>query len=171
MKIGLFYGTDTGNTERVALQIAEAFGAGFVELYDVATAEAGDFAAYSHIILGQPTWYYGELQSHWEDFWPKFQSVDFKGKTIACFGLGDQHDYSEYFLDAMGLMHDVAVANGAKAVGYWSTAGYEFDESKALTPDGKQFVGLGIDEDQQADQTPARIAKWVAQVKQEFGIG
>lgn len=70
----------------------------------------------------------------------------------------------------MGLMHDIAVANGAKAVGYWSTKGYEFDESKAATPDGKQFVGLGLDEDQQAEQTAARIAQWTAQVKQEFGV-
>jgi len=169
MRIGLFYGTDTGNTERVAQQIADALG-GEVTLHDIATAKPADFAPYTHIILGQPTWYYGELQSHWEDFWPQFQAVDFSGKTIACFGLGDQHDYSEYFLDAMGLMHDVAVASGAKAVGYWSTAGYEFDESKALTKDGKQFVGLGIDEDQQAELTSARIDKWVAQVKQEFGL-
>jgi hypothetical protein len=29
---------------------------------------------------------------------------------------------------------------------------------------------LGIDEDQQAELTSARIDKWVAQVKQEFGM-
>ncbi len=168
MAIGLFYGTDTGNTERVAQQIADAFGD--VDLHDVATASADAFAGYRHIILGQPTWYYGELQSHWEDFWPQFESADFTGKTVALFGLGDQHDYSEYFLDAMGMMHEVVLAKGGRVVGYWSTNGYEFDESKALTPDGKQFVGLGIDEDQQAELTAGRIEKWVAQVKAEFGI-
>lgn len=168
MRIGLFYGTDTGNTERVAQQIADAMGN--VDLHDVATAKPEDFAAYTHIILGHPTWYYGELQSHWEDFWPQFQTVDFTGKTIACFGLGDQNDYSEYFLDAMGLMHDIAVDNGAKAVGYWSADSYDFDESKALTPDGSQFVGLGIDEDQQAELTEERITQWVEQIKGEFGL-
>lgn len=169
MAIGLFYGTDTGNTERVAQQIADALG-GDVVLHDIATAKPEDFLPYSHIILGQPTWYYGELQSHWEDFWEQFKKVDFTGKTVACFGLGDQHDYSEYFLDAMGLMHDVAKENGGKMVGYWPITDYEFDESKALTADGKHFVGLGIDEDQQAEMTAARVAKWVAQVKAEFGL-
>jgi flavodoxin I len=168
MAIGLFYGTDTGNTERVAQQIADAFGG--VELHDIATASADAFAGYTHIILGQPTWYYGELQSHWEDFWSQFQEIDFTGKTVALFGLGDQHDYSEYFLDAIGMMNEVVLAKGGKVVGHWSTDGYEFDESKALTPDGKKFVGLGIDEDQQADLTATRIQKWVAQVKGEFGI-
>lgn len=169
MTIGLFYGTDTGNTERLAQQIADAMG-GDVKLHDIATASPADFAAYTHIILGQPTWYYGELQSHWEDFWPQFQEIDFSGKTIACFGLGDQHDYSEYFLDAMGLMHDIAVASGAKAVGYWSTNGYEFDESKAATKDGKQFVGLAIDEDQQAELTAGRVKQWAGEVKTAFGL-
>lgn len=168
MAIGLFYGTDTGNTERVAQQIADLLGD--VELHDIATAKASDFDAYTNIILGQPTWYYGELQSHWEDFWEQFKGVSFAGKTVACFGLGDQHDYSEYFLDAMGLMHDVAKENGGKMIGYTSAAGYEFDESKALTADGKEFVGLGLDEDQQAEQSSARIQKWVAQIKQEFGL-
>jgi flavodoxin I len=169
MAIGLFYGTDTGNTERVAQQIADAFGGG-VDLHDVAVANAGAFAGYSHIILGQPTWYYGELQSHWEDFWEQFQQIDFTGKTVALFGLGDQHDYSEYFLDAIGMMNNVVLEKGGKVVGHWSTDGYEFDESKALTPDGKCFVGLGIDEDQQAELTAGRIQKWVAQVKAEFGV-
>jgi flavodoxin I len=171
VKIGLFYGTDTGNTERVAQLIKEKFsGAAEVVLHDVASAKAGDFDKYGIVILGQPTWYYGELQSHWEEFWPKFKKVNFSGKKVACFGLGDQHDYSEYFLDAMGLMHDIALENGAEPAGYWPTAGFEFDESKAVTEDGEFFVGLGIDEDQQPDQTDARVTEWVAQLKEEFGL-
>lgn len=167
-KIGLFYGTDTGNTERVADLIKTAMGAELVEVHDVATSKAADFAQYDKIILGQPTWYYGELQSSWDDFWEDFKGIDFTGKTVACFGLGDQADYSEYFLDAMGMMHDIAVENGAMPAGYTSTAGFEFDESKAVTEDGEFFVGLGIDEDQQPELTQGRIDAWVAQVKEEF---
>jgi flavodoxin I len=169
-KVGLFYGTDTGNTERIADMIKDKMGADLVEVHDISTASAADFAQYTNIILGQPTWYYGELQSSWDDFWNDFKGIDFTGKTVACFGLGDQADYSEYFLDAMGLMHDVAVENGATPAGYTSTDGYEFDESKAVTEDGEFFVGLGIDEDQQADKTASRIDAWVEQVKEEMSL-
>lgn len=169
-KVGLFYGTDTGNTERVADMIQDNLGAGVCDVHDIATASPADFAKYDKIILGQPTWYYGELQSSWDDFWDDFKGIDFTGKTVACFGLGDQADYSEYFLDAMGLMHDIAVENGATPAGYMSTDGFEFDESKAVTEDEEFFVGLGIDEDQQPELTGVRVDEWCEQIKEEMDI-
>ena len=57
---------------------------------------------------------------------------------------------------------------GGTTVGYWSTDGYEFTESKAIR-DGK-LVGLALDEDNQSDLTEERIKTWVAQLKQEFGV-
>ena len=57
---------------------------------------------------------------------------------------------------------------GGETVGYWSTDGYEFTESKAIR-DGK-LVGLALDEDNQSDLTEERIKTWVAQLKQEFGV-
>jgi flavodoxin I len=169
-KVGLFYGTDTGNTESVADIIKNEIGADIVDVHDISTATAADFEKYDKIILGQPTWYYGELQSSWDDFWEEFKGIDFTGKTVACFGLGDQADYSEYFLDAMGLMHDIALEGGATPAGYMSTDGFEFDESKALTEDGEFFVGLGIDEDQQPEMTEGRINEWVEQIKEEMAL-
>lgn len=169
-KIGLFYGTDTGNTERVADMIKDKIGADLVDVYDVASATASDFAKYDKLILGQPTWYYGERQSSWDDFWDEFKTIDFTGKQVAFFGLGDQADYAEYFIDAVGMMHDVALENGAEPVGYWSTEGYEFDESKAVTEDREFFFGLAIDEDQQPELTAERIDEWVDQIKAEMSI-
>ena len=169
-KIGLFYGTDTGNTERVADMIKNELGADRVDVYDIASAKASDFDAYTKIILGQPTWYYGERQSSWDDFWEDFCAIDFSGKTVACFGLGDQADYAEYFIDAVGMMHDVVLQNDGTPAGYWSTEGYEYDESKAATEDGEFFVGLAIDEDQQAELTEQRVKDWVAQVKEEMEL-
>jgi len=167
-KVGLFYGTDTGNTERVADMIKDRLGD--VEVFDVVSASVDDFSKFDKIILGQPTWYYGELQSSWDDFWNDFKTIDFTGKTVACFGLGDQADYSEYFLDAMGMMHDIAVENGATPAGYWSTEGYEFDESKGVTDDGEFFVGLAIDEDQQPELTAERVDQWCDQIKEEMEL-
>lgn len=169
-QVGLFYGTDTGNTERVADMIKDKIGSDIVEVHDIATASADDFAKYDKIILGQPTWYYGELQSSWDDFWDEFKEVDFTDKTFACFGLGDQADYAEYFLDAMGMMHDIALENGGIPAGYWSTDGYEFDESKAVTEDEEFFVGLAIDEDQQPEMTAERVDQWVDQIKEEMSL-
>ncbi len=39
--------------------------------------------------------------------------------------MGDQLGYGEWFLDALGMLHD-KLATGVKFVGYWPTEGYEF---------------------------------------------
>jgi len=91
-KVGLFYGTDTGNTERVADMIKDKVGADICEVHDIASASADDFAKYDKIILGQPTWYYGELQSSWDDFWEDFKTIDFADKTVVCVLTGSNID-------------------------------------------------------------------------------
>ena len=169
--IGLFYGTDTGNSERVAQEIQQRLtGKAKVDLLDMATVSESQFAPYDYIILGHPTWYYGELQSHWEDFWEQFKTVDFSNKTVACFGLGDQYDYAEYFLDAMGLTHDIAVSNGATPCGYVSTNGFDFEASKAVTEDNLFFVGLALDDDQQPELSESRLDDWIEQIIEEFEL-
>lgn len=169
-EIGLIVGSDEGNTLNVAERIQQRFGKELVDLVDIADATALDFAKYDKLILGIPTWDFGQLQSDWDDFWEDLQELDFSGKTVALFGLGDQFGYGDYFLDAMGLLHEVVVERGAAIVGHWSTEGYEFDASKALVPGENQFVGLGIDQDQQDELTAQRLNEWCAQVHREFGL-
>jgi len=106
-------------------------------------------------MFGIPTWYYGEAQADWDDFFPELEEIDFTNKLVAIFGCGDQEDYAEYFLDAMGTLRDIVEAKGAIVIGNWPTAGYEFEASKALVDD-KHFVGLGIDEDRQPELTAER---------------
>jgi flavodoxin I len=53
-------------------------------------------------------------------------------------------------------------------VGFWPTDGYEHEASLAVK-NGK-FVGLALDEDNQAELTEERIQKWVTQIKAEFGL-
>lgn len=55
---------------------------------------------------------------------------------------------------------------GANLVGEVSTDGYTFESSDAVI-DGK-FVGLALDNDNQEDQTEARIDAWVEQIKAHF---
>ncbi len=169
-KIGLFFGSDEGNTERVAYRIQKRFGADVVDVMDIADVTQLEFADYDRIILGIPTWDFGQIQSDWEEFWDDIAAVDFSGKTVALYGLGDQFGYGDYFLDAMGMLHDVIVQSGPVIIGHWPTEGYEFDASKAEIPGAGMFVGLALDEDQQEHLTAERLTRWCAQIHREFGL-
>ncbi|MEO0443367.1 MAG: flavodoxin, partial [Pseudomonadota bacterium] len=120
---------------------------------------------YQQLILGIPTWDYGELQEDWEDCWDDIDCLDLEDKTIALFGLGDQIGYAEWFLDAMGYLHNKIVLKRAKVIGYWPNKGYSFTGSQALTEDHSHFVGLALDDENQFDQTDERIATWCEQLK------
>lgn len=167
-RIGLIFGSDDGNTEAIAQRIQKRLGESVVDVMDVADITQLNFTEYDQLILGVPTWDFGQIQSDWEDFWDDLAEVDFSGKTVALFGLGDQFGYGDYFLDAMGMMHDVISASDPKRIGYWPTEGYDYDASKAER-DG-QFVGLAIDEDQQEELTAERLDRWCEQIHREFGL-
>lgn len=168
-KIGIFFGSDTGNTENIAQQVQQQLGTDKAELFDIAKSSKEDIEQFDYLFLGIPTWYYGESQCDWDDFYPNLEQVDFSGKTVAIFGCGDQEDYAEYFCDAMGTLRDIIIAQGAKIVGNWSTDGYHFESSKSLVDDN-HFVGLAIDEDRQPELTQERVQTWVSQVVAEMGI-
>ncbi|MEM8642071.1 MAG: flavodoxin FldA [Cyanobacteria bacterium P01_G01_bin.54] len=169
-QIGLFYGTQTGNTESIAETIQSEFGGdSVVALHDMADATTADFDNYSCIIVGCPTWNVGELQADWEGFYEsELGSVDFQGKKVAYFGPGDQVGYAENFQDAMGILEEKISSLGGTTVGEWPTDGYDYEDSKAVR-NGK-FVGLALDEDNQSELTEGRIKTWVAQVKSAFGV-
>ena len=169
-EIGLFFGSDEGNTETVAQKIQTCLGEAHVDIHDISDVTQLDFAPYQFILLGIPTWDFGQIQSDWEEFWPDAETMDFTGKTVALFGLGDQFGYGDFFLDAMGMLHDVVVAAGAKIVGHWSAEGYEFDASKAFDVQSNRFVGLALDEDQQPELSNQRINQWCKQLVVELGL-
>lgn len=173
MKIALFYGSSTCYTEMCAEKIQRYFHEStdntyHVEIFNIADTPVTTMNDYTYIILGIPTWDYGELQEDWEDCWDDIEDIDFKGKTVALFGLGDQIGYPEWFLDAMGYLHNKTLVQGANIVGYWPNEGYTFTGSQALTEDQSQFLGLALDDENQFDQTEERIAKWCDQLKADF---
>ncbi len=171
-KIGLFYGTDTGNTETIAKEIKKKLeaklGDGSIDLLEIYKKKKEDMAQYDLLILGMPTWYDGELQGDWEEFIPEMEQIDFMGKKIAFFGLGDQYGYAAYFCDALGVFAEIVEKNHGTLVGFTSVKGFEHDESKAQR--GDQFVGLCLDVDNQDELTNDRLDTWLPQVLQEFGI-
>ncbi len=162
-KIGLFYDTDTGNTRKVAKLINKLFDDGDIDLKNVTKLEPADFEAYSAFILGTPTLGDGELPETWEAFLPRLDEVDFAGKTVALFGLGDQEEYAHEFVDGLGLLYEKLDSLGASFIGFWPTEGYDYEISAAEVDD--QFCGLVIDQDNQSDQTKERVETWVAEIK------
>lgn len=168
--IGLFYGTDTGNTERAAKRIKELlethYGAGNVELNEIYKKKSEDMAKYNWLVLGMPTWYDGELQGDWESFISEMNQIDFNGKTVAFFGLGDQYGYASYFCDALGVFAEIVEKQNGKLIGFTSVSGFEHDFSKAQR--GDKFVGLCLDVDNQDDLTEPRMQDWVKQLTAEF---
>lgn len=176
-RIGLFFGSNTGNTRKVAKQIKKRFDDDtLADPLNVNRTSAEDFAAYDFLILGTPTLGEGQLPGlsseaeaeSWEEFLPKIEDVDFSGKTIALFGLGDQVAYANEFVDALIHLSDFFSERGARIVGAWPTEGYEFATSQAVV-DGK-FVGLALDLDNQADQTDARVSAWLKQIAPDFSL-
>lgn len=173
-KIGIFFGTDTGRTRLVAKQIAKKLGEAADAPVNIGRTTVDAFLAYDALIVGSPTLGDGELpgestglsQPSWEEFLPQLSEADLSGKTIAIFGLGDQKKYTHEFVDAIGLLHDAFAARGATVVGRWPTAGYEFEDSKAV--DGDEFLGLAIDQHHQALLTEPRIDTWLDQIRPEL---
>lgn len=162
--IGLFYGTDLGTTEDVGRIIISKIREHGLEVtgYDVNRLKTiEELTSYDKLILGTPTWHYGEHQSDWEDMLDRIpKDHDFSHTTVALYGLGDQEGYPDWFLDAMGMIADEFRQRGAKLIGKWPTEGYEFGDSKALI-DKDYFVGLAIDEDCQSKLTNQRIDQWL----------
>lgn len=163
-QVGIFYGSTTGTTRDIAEKIAEKISG--AELYDVASAAKEDLEKYDFLIFGSSTWGIGDLQDDWVMFIDVLGEADLNGKKISVFGIGDQIGFGDSFLDAMGTIHDKALEAGATAVGYWSVEGYDFSGSTAIRDD--KFVGVGIDEANQADMTDQRIDDWVEILKTEM---
>ncbi|GAA6170075.1 flavodoxin [Sessilibacter corallicola] len=176
-KIGVFFGSNTGNTRKIAKLIKRRFDDELMaKPLNVNRTEIDDFSAYEFMILGTPTLGEGELpglssdceNESWEEFLVKIEDVDFSGKTLAIYGLGDQVGYPDEFVDAMGELYEFVTERGAKVVGAWPTEGYEFEHSESVV-DGK-FVGLALDQDNQSNMTDERLDAWLNQIAPDFGL-
>ncbi len=169
--IGLFYGSTTGNTAHVAERLFQLIPPDLIDLHDIADNGLAGLDDYEYLVFGISTWDFGEPQLDWEDLWPALDSLDLHGRRCAIFGLGDQLGYTDWYLDAMGLLHQRLKAAGAHLVGAWPNSDdYDFNASLALNDAGDGFVGLALDEDSQRSETDARLARWVPQVLAEFGL-
>lgn len=172
-KIGLFFGPLKGSVNRVAEKVKAAVGEQNIDMISVNDATATDLEKYNLIIfgistVGKETWDSNYSNTDWSKFFPNISKVDFSGKTVAIFGLGDHITYASHFVNAIGVLAKELKKQGATIVGQVDTAGYEFDESEAIV-DGK-FIGLPIDEDFESELTDQRVANWVKSIQPAFGF-
>lgn len=168
MKIGLFYGSSTCYTEMASEKIRAIIGEELVDIYNIKETPVTTIQDYDFLILGISTWDFGEIQEDWSAVWEQLDGLTLNGKYVALFGLGDQEGYGEWFLDAMGMLHDQLQPTGVHFLGYWPNQGYEFEQSKALTEDKTHFVGLALDEDSQYELSDERIQTWCEQILIEY---
>ncbi len=173
--IGLFYGSSTCYTEIAAEKIRDFFNGNNsleteVTLQNVAEYSPKLMPEFDFLILGIPTWDYGELQEDWEAVWSELNNIDLSKKKVALYGLGDQIGYPEWFQDAMGYLCNKVEERGAEICGYWPTTGYQFERSLALTEDEKHFVGLALDDETEFELSEQRIRDWCQQLILEFGL-
>lgn len=169
--VAVVYGSMFGATERIAEVVADLLGARLghaVPCLDAAWCELEGLQGHDLLLIGACTWNIGQLPHGWESQLDALAALDLRGTTVALFGTGDQLGYPETFLDSLGMLAGAVRSAGARLVGSWPTAGYEFDASLALE-DGA-FVGLALDDDNQPDATLPRVDAWLAQVMDEVGL-
>jgi flavodoxin I len=167
-KIGLFFGSSTGKTARVAELIKTMMGDEVVSR-SVSDAIGEDLEPYDLLILGTSTWGVGDLQEDWAEFFEDLDHTNLKGKRVAIFGLGDQATYPNTFQNGMGIIYQKVTERGAKILGRWPVDGYEFARSTAVVDN--KFVGLALDEDNQEQMTRERVRRWVEFLKKEMSKG
>ena len=114
MKVGLFYGRRTGSTKRVAHAICAEMGSTVAKMDDIANIELDDLLDFDLVILGVPTWDIGALQSDWHDQFGRLCELNFSDVKVAMFGLGDQRIFNNHFVDAMGILYDALIRQGAQ---------------------------------------------------------
>ncbi|MEL6917171.1 MAG: flavodoxin [Bacteroidota bacterium] len=168
--VGLVFGSDTGATEEIVHSITHKCDFWDIDVKDVRKVRKKDpyfFERFNFIILGLSTWYDGDLQSEWEEYYEEFRTIDFTYKIVAIFGLGDQYGYDDYFVDGVGMLAQVVLQNDGQLVGHWPVEGYDFTESKALM-DEETFYGLALDEDNQSGLTNERLDRWIAKLQLEL---
>jgi flavodoxin I len=169
MSTGLYYSTSTGNTETVAEYIASA--AGVEDWKDIGDADEAEVSGHDSIIVGAPTWHTGadseRSGTSWDEWlYNTLPNMDFSGKKVAIFGVGDSSGYGDNYCDAAGELYDCFTEKGAKVFGMTpSSTGFDYTESKSVR--GDNFVGAVFDEDNYGDESESRANAWVEQLKSE----
>ncbi|MFW9596996.1 MAG: flavodoxin domain-containing protein [Paludibacter sp.] len=155
-KVIIAYATNRGNARTVAEKIAELIKGSTV--VNIAETPVTVLSGYDYLILGTSTIGNGDILKPWKEKMDELSAIDFKDKTVALFGLGNQAYHGNTFAEGISHLYD-ALAGKVSIEGFTSIDGFKFAESKSEV-DGK-FVGLILDMDVEAEKADAKIEAWV----------
>ncbi len=157
-KIGIFYGSATGTTEKVARRIAALLSVPDEDIHDVGATAPSAIAPYDILVMGS-----GEMETDWYDFTDALEVLDLKGKKAALFGCGDQ-TMEDTFCSGVGELYDRLRPTGIEFIAPYDTIGYSFEHSKAVPENAVDAVGLLLDEVNLPELTETRLRGWTALV-------
>ena len=157
MKVGIFYGSTTGITERISKKVASLLKADVFNACEIDKIDNYDF-----LIFATSTWGMGLLQNSWVKVIDSLKNKNLSNKKVALIGIGNQIAFNETFVNGMGILYDAVIEAGAEVVGKTSTEGYEYSNSIAVRHG--YFVGLPIDEKNQKEMTEERIKNWIENI-------
>jgi len=171
-KIALLFAPEKGSTEKIARMIEEKIGMEKIEMILVGENTDPDILKpFSRLILGISTvgrdaWDSKYKKVGWDFFIPKLEKTELKGKTVAIFGLGDHILYPDNFVDSMGNLAAQLINSGANLIGQTPVEDYTFSNSEAILD--KKFVGLPIDEENEAEFSENRIDNWLKIISEQM---
>ena len=166
-KIGIFYGSTTGTTAKIARKIGALLTVPANDLQDVAKVAPSRPGEYEVLVFGSSTWGSGEMQTDWLDFINGVEMLDLKGKKIALFGCGDD-TMADTFCNAVGELHRRLGRTQAEFIGQYDAGTYDFSESEAKDAESGKMYGLVLDEVNHPELTAARLHGWTQQVTDEI---
>lgn len=162
-KIGIFYGSATGTTEKVARRIAVLLSVPEEDIHDVSATAPSAVGPYDILVMGSSTWGSGEMETAWYDFTDALEVLDLRGKKAALFGCGDQ-TMEDTFCSAVGELYDRLRPTGIEFIAPYDTIGYSFEHSKAVPENAVDAVGLLLDEVNLPELTETRLRGWTTLV-------
>lgn len=163
-RIGIFYGSATGTTEKIARRIGELLGVDSADIHDVASVAPSKTGDYDLLIFGSSTWGSGSLEDDWFDFIAGLEALDLRGKKGAIFGCGDE-TMEDTFCSAVGEIHDRLKDTGIEFIAPYDTIGYTFTHSKAKPDGALEAYGLLLDEVNHPELTETRLRGWTNLIK------
>jgi len=146
MKVGIFYGSETGNSEMLCEDIETELGAGFdCDIQSLADVDPAAMQTDTFYILVTSTYGNGDLPSTALPFEEALTTgkPDLTGVRFAIFGLGDMV-FAETFNHGSMKLADMMAAQGAVQVGergLHDASGFDMPEDIAL-PWVQGIVGL-----------------------------
>jgi flavodoxin I len=155
-KVLIAYATNRGNAKAVAEKLGAKIPGS--QVVNIAETEAAALKEYDYLILGTSSIGRGEMLKPWKDKIEDVAALDFSGKTVALFGLGNQAYHADTFAEGVSHIYD-ALKGKVTIEGATSTDGYKYDTSKSVVDN--KFVGLILDQDAEADKADVRIDAWL----------